>query len=975
MNCNKNQNSLLLAMGKFIILFVLLLFTDLQCSFSQKPISGRITGSGDTLDVIGVNTDTLAFEDVVVTAFGIPKQSKGITYASQNVKPENLFEARNTNLMSGLSGKVAGMSITTAGQGVGAGSRVILRGIRSIAGSSQPIYVVDGITLNGDIDNLSPDDIESITVLKGANGAALYGNRASNGAIVVATKSGKGAREGVSVRIGFNYQFIKPIVLLKFQNIYGQGTEGIYYKESNYSWGPKMIGQLVEHWSIDPNYYMYGKTYPYSAQPDNINDFFQTGHSFATNFQVISHSNLSNIFMSYTNTNVEGMVDGNDMKGHNLNMRVISNLTKKISIDTKFNIIRETYNNIFLSGVDFDNPIRYLYTIPRNIRTEDFQHYEFINTAGELKQHFFRDWFDGSGNPYWWIYNAVQPQTRNRVIAMLSIKYQLLKDLCILGRSGWDGSYLNTEWKRNNGTLTTAYNGSYSKYNSSSYGWNSDVLVNYNKKISNFSIDLNAGANNYLSEYQMVGGSGYGFNIENLFALSNTSNPRPTEDYSKKVINSVFEFAELSWGNAIFLNLTGRNDWSSTLPATGRSYFYPSVGLAAVISDLMTLPRKITYLKLRGSYAVVGNDANPYQLDRTATFGPGGVVSLSSIIPNANLKPETTKSIETGFDLRLLQDRIRLGFTWYKTNTYDQLFATPVPVTSGATSVFRNGADIQNRGAEITLGVAFIRGRDFSWDIGFNWAKNTSEVVKIAEGFNALSLGKEFFREYKLVEGDPYGDIYSTGFQRDAYGNVIMYFNGIPEVNWSVKCANFNPDWIGGISNNLTWKNFNFSTLIDIRWGGTYISGTEIICAGNGVLDYTTIGREGNLLFGRDVFKGEKGVTEYGEVNTVTTNAQNFWQSVGGEGAPIGEAFVRDATNIRMREMILGYNLPKALFSRSPFTAARVSLVGRNLFFLLNKAEQTDPEILTSSDNTAEGIEALAMPTTCTFGISLVFDF
>ena len=1028
MNCNKNPDSLLLTVGKLIMLFALLLFTGMQDVFSQTTISGKITSSRDTLGVsgativvkgttIGTNTDIngaftlsvpddtaslhiscvgmktveisidsqtvfnivldpdiLAFEDVVVTAFGIPKQNKGTTYATQNVKTENLAEARNLNLMSGLSGKVSGMSVTTAGNGVGAGSKVILRGIRSIAGSSQPLYVVDGMTLNGGIDNLSPDDIESITILKGANAAALYGNRASNGVIILTTNSGKGAREDVSVRIGFTYQAAKPIIQLKVQNIYGQGYNGTYNKSAITNWGPKMYKQMVEHWSIDPNYYMYGKPYAFEPQPNNIRDFFQTGHNFTTNFQVNFHSGLSNIVMSYTNTNGEGIVDGNGLKGHNLNMRVISNLSKKISLDSKLNVIRETYSNIFLSGDNFENPMRYLYILPRNIRTEDIQHYEYINSAGQLRQHYF--WRNyGYGNPYWSIYNTIQPQTRMRGIALLSIKYQLLKDLSVQGRSGWDGSFSDIEWKRNNNTYTTAYYGAYSKNNSSSYGWNSDVLVNYNKKISDFSIDLNVGANNYLSEYQMVGGNGNGLNIENLFALSNTQNPRPTEEYLKIAVNSVYGFAGLSWKNAIFLNLTGRNDWSSSLPSAGRSYFYPSVGLSAVISDLMTLPESITHLKFRGSYAVVGNDTSPYQLDRTTTFGTGGVITLSNKMPNANLKPESTRSIEIGSDIRMYKDRIRLGFTWYQTNTYDQLVATPLPETSGATSIYQNAAEVQNRGAEITLCAAIIRGKEFSWDIDFNWAKNKSEVLKIAEGLNELSLGRDYIGEYKLVVGDAHGDVYASGFQRDAERNVIIFWSGAPKINWSVKCANFNPDWLSGISNNFTWKNFSFSSLIDIRWGGTYISWTELLCTGYGILDCTTIGRDGTLLFGRDVFKDETGVTETGAVNTTTCSAELFWNIVGGRGAPILEAFVRDATNIRMREMILGYNLPRSLISRSPFTAARVSLVGRNLFFFLNKAEQTDPEIKANTDNFADGFESFAMPTTRTFGVSINFDF
>jgi hypothetical protein len=504
------------------------------------------------------------------------------------------------------------------------------------------------------------------------------------------------------------------------------------------------------------------------------------------------------------------------------------------------------------------------------------------------------------------------------------------------------------------------------------------VLLSYKKAFGNFNLDLNAGANSYKTEYQRITGSGVVFNIENLFALTNTANPRPSEDYTKKAVNSVYGFGEISWKNAIFLNITGRNDWSSTLPSNNRSYFYPSVGLTAVLSDLITLPQIITHFKLRGSYAIVGNDTDPYRLERTATVGTGGVVTLSNTLPNANLKPETTKSLETGFDLRLLNDRIRLGFTWYQTNTYDQLFATPVPATSGVASIFQNGADVQNRGAEITLGAAIVDGKDFSWDIDLNWSKNTSKILDIAEGFDVLSFGTDFIREYKLVKGQPFGEIYAKSWLRDDNGNVLIATNGIARITpgMSERVANWNPDWLGGINNTFRFKNFNLSFLIDIRQGGTFIAFTEAISAGSGIQEYTAIGRApGSLLFGRDVFKGEKGVTAEGAVNTVATNSEAFWNNVGGRNNPAGGAFVRDASNTRMREIILGYNLPKSIISGTFIKAARISLVGRNLFFLYNKNKYIDPEIMIGTSNTYEGESAFPLPTTRTYGASLNFSF
>jgi len=1019
-------------MRKITILLALLLFAVSQGAFAQKTITGKVTSAEDGLGMVGVpvvvkgttigtatdvdgnfslsvpndaatlvisfigmktvelpiGTQTtfnvalepniLALEDVVVTAFGISRQAKALTYAAQNVGTAALQEARSINPINSLSGRVAGMAITTASTGVGADVKVLLRGNRSIAGSSQPLYVIDGIPMGG-MSNLSPDDIASISVLKGANAAALYGSRANNGAIIITTKSGAGLGEGALVDLGFTFQGTSALSLDKMQNEYGQGGGGVYGPNAILSWGPKIAGQMVDHWTPDPNDPNYGKQYKYEAQPDNVKDYFQQGLELATNLQVTMNTKNSNTVFSYTNTEARGIVESNNLHGHNLNLRFGTTFKEKLVLDSKITMIKQEFENTFSTGEGFNNPMRYLYVLPRTIRTEDIQKFEYKNAAGQWRQHYWR-WNDnGTGNAYWTRNRVLQPRNIWRTVGMFSLKYNITKDLSIMGRSAIDNTFNTYEMKYYNDTYTQAINGGYEKQNSSSYGWNSDVLMNYKHTWGDIAIDVNAGANSYFTEYQQIGGSGVVFNIENLFSLANTGNPRPYESYSKKAVHSVFGFGEVSWKNAIFLNVTGRNDWSSTLPEANRSYFYPSFGLTAVLSDLITMPELITNLKLRGSYAIVGNDTDPYKLFRTASVGTGGVITLSNQLPNANLKPETTKSLEAGFDMRLLEDRIRLGFTYYKTNTYDQLFATPVPATSGVASIFQNGADVQNLGAEITVGAAIIQGSDFSWDIDLNWAKNTSEITKIAEGFDVLSFGSDFIREYKLVKGQPFGEVYGKGFQRDANGNVIIEpANGLPRITpgMSVRVANFNPDWLGGINNSFKYKNFNLSFLVDIRQGGSFIAFTEAISAGSGIQDYTAIGREaGSLLFGRDVFTNEKGVTPTGGENAATTNAEAFWNNVGGRNNPTAEAFVRDASNIRMREIVLGYDMPKELVQKTFFRSARVSLVGRNLFFFQNKAEYCDPEIMIGTSNTYEGENAFPLPTTRTYGVSLNFGF
>ncbi|OFY59771.1 MAG: hypothetical protein A2X04_08930 [Bacteroidetes bacterium GWF2_41_9] len=1027
-------------MRKITILLAFLLFAVSQGAIAQKTITGKVTSSEDGLGMAGVPVvvkgttigtatdvdgaftlsvpnnaqtlvvsfigmktvelpigtqtvftvellpDILALEDVVVTAFGISRQAKALTYATQNVNAEVLAEARSINPVNSLSGRVAGLSITTASTGVGAASKVLLRGNRSIAGSSEPLYVIDGIPMGG-ISNLSPDDIQSISIMKGANAAALYGSRANNGAIIVTTKSGAGQAEGVLVDLGFTFQGTSAIFLDRMQNEYGQGGNGVYSPAAIVSWGSKMDGSQVAHWTPDPNDPLFGKTYAYEAQPDNFKDYFQQGLELATNLQVVMNTKNTNTALSYTNTQARGIVETNNLHQNNLNLRFGGKFKEKLTFDSKITFIKTENENSFSTGEGFNNPMRYIYVLPRNIRSVDIQKFEYKNASGQMRQHYWR-WNDnGTGNAYWTRNRVLQPFNNWRTVGMVSLKYEIVTGLSLMGRSAIDFSNNDSELKYYNDSYTVAINGGYGKYNSSSYGWNSDVLLNYKKAWGDIAIDLNAGANSYQTEYQAVSGYGVVFNIENLFALANTANPRPSEGYSNKVVNSAYGFGEIAWKNAIFLNITGRNDWSSTLPAANRSYFYPSIGLTAVLSDLITMPDLLTYFKLRGSYAIVGNDTSPYQLFRTASVGTGGVVSISSTLPNANLKPETTKSLETGFDLRVIEDRVRLGFTWYQTNTYDQLFATPVPATSGVASIFQNGADVQNRGAEITLGVAIIDNGDFSWDLDLNWAKNTSEVLEIAEGFNELRTGGSgFIYDYKLVAGKPYGEIYGKGWQRNDKGEVIVNAaNGVPLITpgFSVRVANFNPDWLGGINNTFRYKNINMSFLIDIRQGGSFVAQGEAISAGSGIQDYTAIGRDGSLLVGENVLVGEVGVNAVTDAggnvtyvpNTTKCSAELFWNNVGGRNNPTAEPFVRDASNIRMREMVLGYDLPKEIISKTFFRSARISLVGRNLFFLSNKAEYVDPEIMVGTHNTYEGINAFPLPTSRTYGFSLNFGF
>ncbi len=384
------------------------------------------------------------------------------------------------------------------------------------------------------------------------------------------------------------------------------------------------------------------------------------------------------------------------------------------------------------------------------------------------------------------------------------------------------------------------------------------MLLNFDKDIStDFSLNLSAGANLRQTRFDQLGGNGLNFSVENLFALGNTLEPRPTEEFAEREQQSVYAFGEVGFKNAIFLSGSVRNDWSSTLPEANRSYFYPSVGLTAVVSDLVNFPSAISFFKLRGSYAEVGNDTGPYRLSQQANV-IAGAIFLDGTLPLANLLPERTTTWEAGLDARLFDDNVRLDFTYYQSNTFDQLFAANAPRASGITRIFLNGANIQNTGVEIVLGITPVSTSSFSWDINANFARNVSEVLEIADDIDVLTQGGGFLEEYRIEAGEPFGNQYSRGFRRDDAGNVLVDSDGLPLVTpgKTVQIANYQPDWLMGISNTFNYKGVSLRALVDFRQGGQVAVFTEAIMADAGLIDYTAQGRDGSLVFGQNIFAG-----------------------------------------------------------------------------------------------------------------------
>lgn len=933
---------------------------------------------------IQMRPDVQSLGEVVVTALGIKRERKSLTYSSQNVDLETLDEVRPAqNLVNGLQGKVAGLSIVRTGNGVSGSSRVNLRGNRSIDGSSQPLYVVDGVPIGGDISDLSPDDIATINVLKGGNAAALYGSRANNGAIIITTKSGGSERLSIDFNVTASAETGK--LLFDFQNEYGQGVGGSYYAEDGAplsgsldSWGQRLDGTLVPHWSPDPT--KSGVMLPYSANPNRHNDFMQTGSTAVYTLSARAGSEKSQLYFGYTHDSRKGIMPGNELKRNNLSLKINQKfLNNKLVLDAKINYIRTNLDNELATGGNFENPWRHVYRIPNNIRVQELQEFEYTAADGSVRQNYWLPGSNGGSNPYWVARRNLTEQFTNRILSYGSLTYNFTDKLSLMARSAFETSSSYKETRFYNDTYIIAQNGEYRTDNTHDYDWNSDFLLSYNDQISeHWKYSINAGGNIRKVSGHSVSTVNNGLSVPNIFALANALQPGFSEGLSRKEVQSLYAFGQGSYKDMVFLDLTFRNDWSSTLPKANRSFGYYSAGVSAVISDMFDFGRDFSYLKLRGSIAEVGNDTGPFKLDRAGELRPGGLIYLSPVLPNEDLKAEKTTSSEIGVDARFFEGKVGLDISLYKTNTTDQLFAQDVPVGSGVRSRFLNGADVENRGIELILTLDPVSTDNFSWNLTLNFAKNQSEIKKLAEGLDRLSIGNGSFgiRNMQLTVGSKWGDYYSRGFERDEQGRIIVDEEGLPETTAgkSVKVSNFNPDWLGGIRNTLQYKNLQLTFLIDIRQGGSVISASLASLASGGFLESTVAGRDGSLVVGRNVLGTEGAVKADGSPNDIQITAEDLWKTLGKSEQPVGEAFVEDASNIRMRELALAYSLPKKLMNSIGLKHGKISLVGSNLFFFSRKAS-FDPEVTTGTDSNEEGYEFFAPPLTRSIGVNLKFGF
>lgn len=926
--------------------------------------------------------ETVQLEDVIITALGIPRERRSLTYATQTLAGETLSNSREINVTSALNGRIAGMTINKTNAGPGSSNRIVFRGNRSITGNNQPLIVVDGVRIdnapkafadvslfgardNGDgISNINPDDIESLNVLTGPSAAALYGSNASNGAIIITTKTGRKDRQ-TSIGLSSSFSFENPMIYPAFQNVYGQGQGGLYSPESQQSWGPAMDGQLVTDWT--------GKEASFAPQPDNFRDFFQTGTE-AINTLTLSAGNESlQTYLSYTNTYSSGIIDGNNFKRNNINLRQTARLGRKLTADAKVNYIHEDVINRQATG-EANRAVSTLYRIPRNIRLADVRNFETLSEDGMLTQNY---WWPGSPsmqNPYWSIYRNLYDRLRSRMMGMASLKYELTPELNIQYRSSIDYYADKSEERNYNDTywLNTPGKGNYRVGNEYTKLFINDLLLSYATNFGeDYSLNVNVGA--ILEQYRFDGTSTttQGLSVPNLFSLGNALAPAATSSLARTETQSVYASANLGVKDFLFVDVSARNDWNSTLPAGNRSYFFPSFGANILWNEVLDMPDAITYLKTRASYAFVGNGTGFNMLKPSFTIAAGGATGLLLIdrtLRNANLKPEQTRSIEAGIDLALLGDRFGFSATYYKSNTINQILTIGLPNPSGYAFRIINAGNIQNQGVEVQLHATPLVGDRFRWGLDMQFGANRNRILELDSLQKRPPLSSpDRIGMIVAEEGKGYGELYTRGFVRNEAGQVIVGDNGLPLLtDVSVHAGNYNPDWTAGLSNTFYYGAFNLSFLVDMRKGGTVLSHTQALMAAEGVAEQTLANRG-------DTFVIPNSVREDGSANTLEVTPESYWTHVGGSD-PVGEAFRYEGTNVRLRELSLAYRVPNRLLTGSFVKEVSCSLVARNVFFIYNAADGFDPESALGTGNN-QGIEYTPMPPTRSFGLHLKIGF
>lgn len=955
-----------------------IVFSFVGMQMIEEVVNGR-----SSIDVTLVEAQ-VGLEEVVVTALGISKEKKSLGYAVTEVGSDEISIVKDHNPANSLVGKVAGVVVTQGSGGPGGGSRVIIRGNNSITGNNQPLIVVDGVPIDasgsnsggsvynssisgGGITDINPDDIESISVLKGPNAAALYGSRAGNGVLLITTKKGRMGK-GFGVTVNSNITFDNPMILPDYQNQYGQGSQGNVpgnitdLKNSSSSWGQMLDGSSQLYYT--------GEMRPYVAQPNNFEDFFETGAKYVNSVAFDGAGENYSVRFSYTNNKTESMIPNSDLKSHNFNLRSLIDLHDKLKLDAKATYFWQEINNRVNQGSE--GILASILTMPRNVDIKDLRVFQIPEES--LNSISFGTL---GSNPYWQLYHDRNENTRERFLGFAKLTYEIAPWLSVFARIGTDVASVKAESVNQPGHHF--YKSGRLNFSSNRTAeTNADILFMFDKQLDeDFRISAQIGGNHSYRTFEAISIFGEDFKIPTRATVANTVIQRPGyTPMTEKEINSLYGQASLSFRDFIYLDITGRNDWSSTLPESNRSYFYPSVTGSVLLNQVIDPEADLfNLLKVRGSWANVGNDTGPYQINsyyNLANDGYLGLTQLSrpSVKFNEDLKPENIESIEFGVEGSMMQNRMFFDLSYYSIRTTDQIYDVPVPASTGFSTFRENIGEMTNKGVEFLVGGIPVKTPDFSWEISANFSKNENELVELTEELESHVLNGTNSGNLRLqaTVGGGYGDLYGTTWRTNDAGEIVVDANGRPQSSTDkVYLGNSQPDWTGGLSNTLTYKNLSLRFLIDIRYGGKLYSQTNASLTGAGVSKESLQFRESGITVDGVVLQDDGSYVQ----NTTQISAQDYWGAVSG----IASEYVFDQTNIRLREFVLSYRIPSSILGNSIIKDATVGMVGRNLFFIHKDIDHVDPEASLGTGNNGQGILSYNMPSARSIGFNVNIKF
>lgn len=965
--------------------------------------------NGEDFLQITLQEDVNALDEVVVTALGIKRQEKKLGFAQTTINSDQISHTSPANWSSGLKGKVAGLNIVSSGTGPINSQQITLRGNNSLnPNGNYALIVVDGVPLNAEmtsngsgsaylgddnpvdfgnaVSELNADDIESVTVLKGPGATALYGSRAANGALVITTKAGK-KQKGLGVTVSSSLTFDAVTRWPDYQYEYGQGTGNSFNDEgepyysygasedgsntgsTSSAWGPRFEGQY--YYQYDPT--LQGQSAErqlWRAYEDNIKGFWRTGVTSTNRVDFQGGNEKGSIRASLGYTDNEWIMPNTGFEKINVSTNANYQISDAIKLSTVVNYSNRTSDNIPGSG--YNNGSIAYFTIFQNPNV-DLDWYRPIWEEGQenLQQlHPFSSYID---NPYLIAYEATNPLENDQILGNVRANIQLAPKWELMLRSSLN-MYTQQREQQRPYSINRYARGFYKRQDITKKEVNTDFLLTFNDSWQNFSVNASVGGNALQYNYNRMDAYVDALVVPNVYKLANgVNNPIvSTHDRNKKV-NSLYGLVSIAYKDMVYLDVTGRNDWSSTLPSQNNSFFYPSANASVIVSEMFTLPKSISFAKYRLSYAQVGNDTNPYQTSKyysQNSFASSATVPLT--LYNPNFKPEITTSYETGIDVRFLNNRIGLDATYYQTNTKNQIISVPIDITTGYNRAILNSGEVRNRGVELALNVTPIKTADFTWKSTINWSKNWNKVLELADGIdNQQEIGSGGSATMIAKVGESATAIYGYGFVRDPEGNIVYDSAGLPAYPDEIMyIGDATPDWRAGMFNTFTYKNFSLAVTLDGQYGGMVYSQSHHKLTQQGKLTSTFYGREEGFIVGDGVVDNGDGTYS---PNTVEVAPQNWYNRYYRRANVESNTF--DASFLKLREVSLGYSFPKSLLKGTGLQSAKISVFGRNLA-MISDFPIYDPETSALNDDTyIQGVEMGQLPTPSSYGFNLQIQF